>query len=69
MEDFIFRHPTTEFSMLLQLATDTTAGLAYLHEQGIIHRDMKPNNILIWFNDTDRKYHAKLTGTIHLFYL
>jgi serine/threonine-protein kinase len=32
---------------LLRLARDVAAGLAYAHAQGLIHRDLKPDNVLI----------------------
>lgn len=39
----------TRFSedALVRLATEVTAGLAFAHEKGIIHRDIKPDNILL----------------------
>ncbi|CAG0897531.1 unnamed protein product [Cyprideis torosa] len=30
-----------------QLLLDTSAGLAHIHENNLIHRDLKPNNILV----------------------
>ena len=32
---------------LVRLATDVAAGLAYAHEKGVVHRDIKPDNILL----------------------
>jgi len=39
----------TQFSeaSLVRLAAEVTAGLAFAHEKGIVHRDIKPDNILL----------------------
>jgi serine/threonine protein kinase len=33
--------------MRMKIALGAARGLKYLHENNIIHRDMRPNNILI----------------------
>jgi serine/threonine protein kinase len=41
---------------LARLCDEVCAGLAFAHEHGVIHRDIKPHNILL-----DEKGHAKVT--------
>jgi len=41
----IRRTPTPELKEILQISLEIAAGLAALHEHGLIHRDIKPANI------------------------
>ncbi len=43
----------------VQIAIQTLEGLNYAHSQGVVHRDVKPANILV--EGTPRKYFVKIT--------
>lgn len=50
LSDWLHRNPPQEagrFERALDLATQAAAGLAAAHAQGLIHRDLKPKNILV----------------------
>ena len=44
---------------LLEALAQTCEGLAYAHERGVVHRDVKPSNILV--TQKGKRLHAKLT--------
>ena len=44
------RHNRLTFTEILRILYEISTGLAYAHRQGVIHRDLKPDNILM----TDR---------------
>jgi eukaryotic-like serine/threonine-protein kinase len=46
-EDLIDRNGPIPETMLLRIGTDVASGLTHAHERGIIHRGIKPHNILL----------------------
>jgi serine/threonine protein kinase len=47
LENLIKRSDRLEVKLALEIATQVAAGLAAVHEQNLVHRDIKPTNIMV----------------------
>src|SRR5215469_9210384 len=53
LEKLIKRSGPLEARLALEIATQVAAGLAAVHEQNLVHRDIKPTNIMVRLRDGD----------------
>src|SRR6516162_9714176 len=53
LQNLIKRTGTLEVKQALEIATQVTAGLAAIHEQNLVHRDIKPTNIMVRLKERD----------------
>jgi predicted ATPase len=51
LERLIRRSGRVEVKLALEIATQVAAGLAAVHEQNLVHRDIKPGNIMVRLKD------------------
>ena len=54
LESLIRRSGRLEAKLALEIAAQVAAGLAAVHEQKLVHRDIKPTNVMVSLKDGDR---------------
>ena len=59
LQNLIKRTGTLEVKQALEIATQVAAGLAAVHEQNLVHRDIKPTNIMVRLKE-ERSLTAKI---------
>jgi serine/threonine protein kinase len=59
LENLIKRSGRLEVKLALEIATQVAAGLAAVHEQNLVHRDIKPTNIMVSLKE-ERSVRAKI---------
>jgi len=59
LEKLIKRSGRLEVKLAMEIATQVAAGLAAVHEQNLVHRDIKPTNIMVRLKE-ERSVTAKI---------
>jgi serine/threonine protein kinase len=59
LENLIKRPGLLEVKLALEIATQVAAGLSAVHEQNLVHRDIKPTNIMVRLKE-ERSVTAKI---------
>jgi serine/threonine protein kinase len=54
LHSLIKRSGRLEVKLALEIVTQVAAGLAAIHEQHLVHRDIKPTNIIVHLKSADR---------------
>src|SRR5262245_8575911 len=59
LEHLVRNSGRVEVKLALEIVTQVAAGLAAVHEQNLVHRDIKPTNIMVWLKE-ERSVTAKI---------
>ena len=65
LENLIKRSGRLDTKLALEIATQVAAGLAAVHKKGLVHRDIKPGNIMVSLEEggaVDRENYRPWTG-------
>src|SRR3984957_9125122 len=60
LQNLIKRTGLLDVKLALEIATQVAAGLAAIHEQTLVHRDIKPTNIMVRLKEEDGSATAKI---------
>ncbi|EDR22420.1 protein serine/threonine kinase, putative [Entamoeba dispar SAW760] len=61
LRDLFTTYPTLDFNLKKKILLDVAKGIKYLHANGVLHRDMKTANILIFSLEPNVPVNAKIT--------